>query len=70
MGQSKSRVRTSVHPIFSPRSKPSWAFYETYWANRATLPFFNLEKLNHVEGNDWNTLPGYQAAKEEEAKES
>ena len=33
-------------------------------ANRNKLPRFNLEKLNHVEGYNFNTLPGYKEAKE------
>ncbi len=57
-------------PHFCTAEQAAWAFNEIYLANRANLPRFNLENLNHVEGNDLNTLPGYQAAKEEEAKES
>ena len=57
-------------PHFCTAEQAAWAFNEIYLANRADLPRFNLENLNHVEGNDLNTLPGYQAAKEEEAKES
>ena len=59
-----SAGKTICSSFCDTAEQAAWEYNKILLANRNKLPRFNLEKLNHVEGYNFNTLPGYKEAKE------